>query len=50
MPNDFLSRVHAHMFIIVPINQGACFLVCLLLLYLQRYLRCRLYVQYALIC
>ena len=30
MPNGFLSRVHAHMFIIVPVNQGACFFVCLL--------------------
>ena len=25
MPNDFLSRAHAHMFIIVPLNEGACF-------------------------
>ena len=30
MPNDFLSHAHAHLFIIVPVNQGACFFVCLL--------------------
>ena len=30
MPNDFLSRAHGHMFIIVPLKEGACFFVCLL--------------------
>ena len=30
MPNDFLSRARAHMFIIVPLNEGVCFFVCLL--------------------
>ena len=30
MLNDFLSCAHAHMFIIVPLNEGACFFVCLL--------------------
>ena len=30
MPNDFLPRAHAHMFIIVPLNGEACFFVCLL--------------------
>ena len=30
MLNDFLSRAHTHMFIIVPLNEGACFSVCLL--------------------
>ena len=30
MPNDFLSCALTHMFIILPVNEGACFFVCLL--------------------
>ena len=30
MLNDFLPCAHAYMFIIAPLNEGACFFACLL--------------------